>query len=230
MPLLISLLKATFEGAWRRWFGGGASDYFESKGLNEDSTWYTKLLCSRGTQTFVNYLFLTACFYYSFNIANTALVFLPESWQAFIIKYQLVLSVYNAIMFQSLYWSKGHGPMFDYGHQNPVTEETIRRHNEMWFTKYLNKWFDKKYGKENRYNYLYDSLAMLIRYTYPCVIVSLTAGWYILPLGLYCTCVYAFMWGIYDAFTPFFFNKKEWFAAPTKIAEVIIGAIVGFII
>lgn len=227
MSLLVSCFKAVFEGAWRRWFGGGAKDYLEYKGLKEDSTWWTKLLCSRGTQTFVNYIFLSICFYCSFDIANTVFGLFPGEWKQYIEDYSWILAIYNAIVFQSLFWSKGHGPIFDYGH-GTVTPETIKRYNSMWFTKFLDKWWEKHYPVEKKYGYFYDCLSMLIRYTYPCVLVSLTAGWYILPLGLCCTGCYAIMWGIFDADTWFFENKKPWFNIPTKIAEVLIGLIVGF--
>lgn len=228
--LLIDLLKAGIEGAWRRWFGGGASDYFESKGLQDDSTWYTKLLCSRGTQSFFNYIFLSLCFYYSFNIDNTILRWLPDNWQDYILEYGWILAIYNGIMFQCLYWSKGHGAMFDYGHGGYPAADTIKRYKEMWFTKYLDKCWDKYFGEQTKYTYFYDCLSMAIRYTYPCVIVALTAGWHILPLGIICTGCYAIMWGIYDHDNWLFNKLKAWYQAPTKVAEVLTGACVGFLI
>lgn len=231
MSLVILLLKAIFEGIWRRWFGGGASGYFKRRGLKEDSTWYTKLLCSRGTQSFVNYIFLSVCFYYSFNISNTALYWLPNSWQDIIIQYSWILAIYNGFLFQSLYWSKGHGPIFDYGHGTyPPSKETLKRYQEMWHTPLFDKLWNKWFPEAKKYTYLYDSLSMFIRYTYPCIIVSLTAGWYILPLGLCCTGCYALMWGICDHDNWFFDKTKPWITSPTQAAEILIGLMVGFMI
>lgn len=224
--LIISLLKGIYEGIWRRWFGGGASGFFANR--PDKNSWYAKLLKSRGTQTFANYIFLTICFYYSFDIADTIFNWFPQSYKEFINKYKLILSIYNAFMFQCLYWSKGHGPIFDFGHGLDPSSESLERYNGMWHTKYLNKFWDKYFGEETRYSYAYDCISMFIRYTYPCILVGITAGWYILPLGMVCTGCYAICWGLYDHDNWLLKKLEPVVSAPTQLAEIITGFTVGY--
>lgn len=218
----MDIIYGLIESMWRRWFGGAYSCI-----ENKDSIWY-KILESRGVQSVFNILFLWFLFYQCFNIADTVFGIFPKSWQSFIEQYKLYIALYNSCMFQFLFWSKGHGPIFDYGHGVNPSPETIQRYNEMWHTKYLDKFWEKcmiKYFP--KYGYTYDLFSMSFRYSYPAVIVGLTAGFYIMSFGIIVAAIYALCWGIYDENPNWYASRHEIATGPTKVAEFIAGFCVG---
>lgn len=221
----MSIIYGLIESIWRRWFGGAYAC------IDNKNTRLYKILESRGTQTVFNILFLWFLFYQAFNISNTVFCVLPESWQSFIQHYKLYISLYNSLMFQFLFWSKGHGPIFDYGHGLDPSSETLKRYNEMWHTKYLDKFWNKYMTKYfNRYGFTYDAISMLVRYSYPAIIVGLTAGFHIMTFGILVASVYAICWGIYDENPKWYASRKEIAKGPTKLAEFVVGFLVGALI
>ena len=117
-----------------------------------------------------------------------------------------------AAVLQGLFWARGHGEFFDYGHSK---KPDISRYESVWWWKYV-----KKYIPENMlYGYACDFVCMNVRYTLPAVIMGLIL--LNIPLmfaGLVLCGVYAFMWACYDL---------GWTTTPTKIAEALSGFLVG---
>lgn len=116
---------------------------------------------------------------------------------------------------QGLFWARGHGEFFDYGHsKNP----DVSRYEKEWWWKYAKKYIPEKM----LYGYSCDFLCMNIRYTMPAVLMGLILV--NIPLmfaGLVVAGVYSFMWTMHDLdLTPY----------PTKIAEFISGFLVGILL
>lgn len=156
-----------------------------------------KILGNRGLQTaFMCLLFLS--------------IYLPSSsnW--------LVPMIITAWL-QFQFWSRGHGCCFDIGHGGIPDEKMIKRYNERWYHIPCD-WLSKK-GCFPYYGTWYDFIYMTLRYTCP-MIPMMIFDWRYILIGLSISFIYLFCWD---------FNikgNKDWLNSPTKIAEIICGAIV----
>ena len=116
---------------------------------------------------------------------------------------------------QGLFWARGHGEFFDYGHSK---KPDVSRYESVWWWKYVKKYIHEKM----LYGYACDFVCMNVRYTLPAIVMGLILM--NIPLmfaGLVLCGVYAFMWSCYDL---------RWTEVPTKIAEAISGFLVGILL
>lgn len=130
--------------------------------------------------------------------------------------YNWIVSTIITSWLQFQFWSRGHGCCFDMGRGNKK-EETIKRYQERWY--YIPcDWLSEKLGFE-KYGIMYDFCYMTLRYTCP-MLPMMFLDWRYILIGLSISFIYLICWT---------FNlkgKKEWLNAPTKIAELISGAVV----
>lgn len=193
LHLILTATAALFESFWRRLFGGLSIK--------------PKFLEIRGVQHFLNCVFLLLVFYYKFNQ-------LISTW------WILGLSiVYMTALWQIEFWTRAHGPEYDAGRDRNPTEEMISRYEQQWFCRWI---LTPVYNYMGWKKYLlsYDLLAMIIRYTYPCVYLFPLYGENIFLVGLAVGPVYAFSWSFYE-------HENTRYGS-TMMAEWIVGAIVGF--
>lgn len=118
----------------------------------------------------------------------------------------------SAGVLQGLFWARGHGEFFDYGHSKKMD---LARYESVWWWKFVKKYIPEKM----LYGYSCDFVCMNIRYTLPAIIMGLIL--FNIPLmfaGLVLSGVYAFMWACCDL---------GWTKIPTKIAEFVSGLLVG---
>jgi hypothetical protein len=156
-----------------------------------------KILSSRGLQTaFMCLLFLS--------------IYLPEfdDW---------IVPVVITAWLQIQFWSRGHGCCFDLGYGGKPNDEMIKRYNERWYHKPCD-WLAEKFGFE-LYGRVYDYLYMTLRYTCP-MIPMMWFDWKYIIIGLLASNVYLICWD-FDIK-----GNRDWLDKPTKIAEIIYGAIV----
>lgn len=116
---------------------------------------------------------------------------------------------------QGLFWARGHGEFFDYGHNRTVE---VERYEKVWWWKYVKKHIPEKM----LYGYACDFVCMNVRYTLPSIVMGIIL--INIPLmfaGLVLCGVYAFMWACRDL---------GWTNIPTKIAEFISGFLVGILL
>lgn len=221
--MLEGLLKGTLMAFWRRWFGGATKNIADENNISH-SNFFIKLLDNRGTQYIVGIILFFILFMCGEqnNIFTTFNINLPL-WL-----FSLV-SLYNSIMLYALFWSKGHGPMLDVGGNNKPSQDTINRYNKMWFTKYLDRFFDK-YRPEAKYGVFYDWISMTIRYTYPTIFIAPFSNWSILLLGPIAGFIYATF--AYIGYNDVWVYEKcpKWLDRPIKWSEICLGFIVGCII
>ena len=217
MQFLLSIIFGFFESIWRRWFGGFVKHEYFGKKIPD---WFYKIIHSRGTQTIVNIIILTSIFLLNSYWVSTPLT----NWFISLGLNKYILAIIMALIFQFMFWSKGHGPSFDIGRWDP--EEYKERYKNVWFNKICEKIIPKKYW----YGFLYDCIWMICRYAYgACFMIPFIWTFKILWLGLIAASVYAFCWTLYEK-ENWLFNKPIFKMAsnPTQLAELINGFIVGF--
>lgn len=193
MNILFALLSGIFFSLWRRWFGGGFKE-----------TW---LKNNRGVQTTV------------FILASTFILLHQHysMWLCWL--YAITVSVW----LYSMYWSKGHGVMFDYGHGgNPTNKETQDRYNNMWGYKFLCWLFPTSW----HHNFFFDKTLMMIRYTLPMLpLCVFNIKW--IFVGLLTASVYGISWLLYDKNPEWFKNIPFAKYLPTGVSEYLVGFIFG---
>lgn len=156
-----------------------------------------KILKNRGLQTiFMCLLFMS--------------IYLPASqnW---------LISIVKTAWLQFQFWSRGHGCCFDLGRGGIPDQKTVDRYNERWYHIPCD-WLAKKCGF-SYYGTIYDYCYMTLRYTCP-MIPMMIFDWRYILIGLSISHIYLICWS---------FNikgKKDWLNAPTKVAEIISGAVV----
>lgn len=102
-----------------------------------------------------------------------------------------------ALVMQLLFWTLTFGVYFDIGRGGrPVTQEDIDDYNKPRFAPILNWCFPDKY----RYTPFYDYCGMMIRFTWPCVIMCFipTFNSGMLMLGPWTATVYGLGWVMRD--------------------------------
>ena len=116
---------------------------------------------------------------------------------------------------QGLYWARSHGCCFDFGHGQPPD---VKRYEQLWYWKYV-----KKIIPESQwYGFSGDYILMTVRYTLPAMLCALCL--LCVPLnfmGLTLSCIYAFMWIMYDWWG---------FQKPTEYAELVAGFTTGLFV
>jgi hypothetical protein len=163
-----------------------------------------KILKNRGVQTvFMCLLFLS--------------IYLPvfDNW---------LMPIVITAWLQFQFWSRFHGGVFDIGRGNK-SQETIDRCNKYWWHYPVDCIFKLLKAEDKKYGFLYDILYMGFRYTCPMIPMMLFDWRYIL-VGLAISPIYAFCWTLYERENWLFKNKPDWINYPTKLAEIICGALV----
>lgn len=140
--------------------------------------------------------------------------FIITSLALWICDYNWFQIVACSSVLQFLYWAKGHGMCFDYGHG----EVDLNRYERMLSWRLIRKYIPEKYW----YEYSADFILMTTRYTLPAVLMSvILLKPHLCLLGVIVAGVYAFFWALYDVGL----TKK-----PTEISEWIAGFITGFLL
>ena len=130
--------------------------------------------------------------------------------------YSLFQIITCAGVLQGLFWARGHGEFFDYGHN---LKPDVSRYEEFWWWEY----FKKHIPQNQLYNYTCDFVCMCIRYTLPSIIISLILiNIPFILSGVIVAGVYALMWAFYCLGI-----LKTY---PTQVAEIISGFLVGVIL
>lgn len=137
------------------------------------------------------------------------------AWKAILLG--TAISVYLYIQ----YWSRGHGCCFDIGRDKQPSKETEKRYNERWYHIPCDWLADK--GFFPKYGVRYDFLYMTLRYTCP-ILPMIYFDWKYILIGLSVAPVYDICWMWYQS-KIWLKNPPEWLNAPTKVAEIIVGAI-----
>lgn len=128
--------------------------------------------------------------------------------------YNWVQIVACSSVLQFLYWAKGHGMCFDYGH-GAVDKD---RYEKMLSWRLIRKYIPEKMW----YGYQADFLLMTTRYTLPAILMScILLKPHICLLGLIVGGVYAFFWALFDLGL----TKR-----PTEWAEWVVGFLTGFLL
>lgn len=130
-------------------------------------------------------------------------------------KWYITLVIIAWLQFQ--FWSRGHGCCFDLGYGGIPSQETVDRYNERWYHIPCDWLADK--GCFPYYGTQYDFCYMTLRYTCP-MIPMMIFDWKYILIGFSISCIYLLCWS---------FNikgKRDWNNYPTKIAEIISGAVV----
>jgi hypothetical protein len=141
-----------------------------------------------------------------FLVGCGALWYMDYSWV------QIVLTMLGL---QGLYWARGHGEFFDYGHHQPPD---IKRYEEFWWWKYVKLIIPN----DQLYKWHCDFICMAIRYTLPAVLIGvILLRTPIMFSGTLLACGYGLMWLFYD----WGYLKK-----PTNYGEYIGGFITGLLL
>lgn len=193
ITLAVGVGCGIFESLWRRWFGGG---------LSKLSDWWEKHIKWLSLRLIKHAINISALFCAMFFWRN-----MTWYW-----------SIYAALVMQILFWTMTFGMYFDIGrHGKPVTEEDIKAYNKPWFSFILNWCFT-----EERYTDFYDYCGMMIRFTWPLLLMfwlpTFNSG--ILFLGPLVALVYGLGWVMKDKNL----LKK---LGPTEIAEFAAGFMTG---
>ena len=125
----------------------------------------------------------------------------------------------TSLIIQICFWTLTFGMYFDIGRGGkPVTDEDIKDYNKPWFAPILN-WCFKP---ESLYTPFYDFCAMMIRFTWPVVLVAFipTFNSGIALLGQWTAFVYAIGWVLYE-------KGSLKHLGPTEFGEFAAGAGVG---
>ncbi len=141
--------------------------------------------------------------------------FLGACIALWVCEYNWLQIVTCSAVLQGLFWARGHGEFFDYGHSK---KPDVSRYESVWWWKYVKKYVPD----EILYGYSCDFVCMNIRYTLPAVIMGLILlNIPVMFAGLVLSGVYALMWAYCDLL---------WIEVPTKIAEFISGFLVGILL
>lgn len=139
-------------------------------------------------------------------------------------------SVYGIGVIQGLFWAGGHGAAFDMSRSGQPDENIVKRYNKVWFAPIVNFLVPQSMW----YGFGYDFLWMAIRYTWPLALLVPVFGLGVLWLGPVVALIYAVCWSWYEKGVsgtkesnlkkyPLPFNLQ-----PTQLAEIIAGALSGF--
>lgn len=129
--------------------------------------------------------------------------------------YGIYRSLIAALIFQGLFWARGHGEFFDYGHS---PKPDVSRYESVWWWKYVKKYIPEKM----LYSYACDFICMNVRYTLPAFLLSVVL--LSIPtafMGLALCGTYALLWAYHDLGLT---------NTPTKIAEILSGFLVGMLL
>lgn len=133
-------------------------------------------------------------------------------WYSGYDKIQCVLSV---LVLQALYWARGHGEFYDFGHKQPPD---VSRYEAFWWWKYVKKIIPT----EQLYQWHCDFICMSIRYTLPAILIGIILLQVpIVFAGICLSCGYALMWLL-----------KDWgyIKNATNYGEIIGGFITGLLL
>lgn len=120
---------------------------------------------------------------------------------------------------QGLYWARAVGMYQDIGRAGQPDKKMLKRYNDMWYNKFLNKWFSKC-----KYSVIYDWCGLTIRYTLPALLIAFILGNYAFIVAGFCvSSIYSICWTLYD----FKCLKK---LGPTELAEILAGVVTGLLL
>lgn len=128
-------------------------------------------------------------------------------------------TIYSVAVIEGLFWAPGHGPGFDMSRAGAPDDPS--RYEEKWW----NKVCQFLVPCEQWYSFGYDWLWMMLRYTSPCVLLIPVFGWEILFMGLLVAPVYGFCASFYEKVDTS--RWPSWLDRANKLAEIIVGAVVG---
>lgn len=143
-----------------------------------------------------------------------ALGFVVSSLALVCAGYGWLQSALCACVLQFLFWAKGHGMCFDFGHG----EVDKDRYEEMLSWRLIKKYIPKKMW----YGYNADFVLMATRYTIPAAIMGvILLSPHLFLLGAIVAGIYALFWSLYDL---------KLVSKPTELAEYAVGFITGIML
>ena len=143
--------------------------------------------------------------------------FLGASIALWLCGYHWIQIIACAVVLQGLYWARAVGMYQDIGNGGNPDEKMKKRYDEMWYNKFLDKWF-----KEYKYSDLYDFVGLTIRYTLPSILIAfILLNFSFIWAGFLVSSTYALMWK---------FHNYGYLKNPTEWAEWIAGFITGFVL
>lgn len=143
--------------------------------------------------------------------------FTATSFVLWYIGYGWIQIIACAGVLQGLYWARAVGMYQDIGNGGVPDEKMKKRYDEMWYNKFLDKWF-----KEYKYSDLYDFIGLTIRYTLPSILIAfILLNFSFVWAGFLVSSTYALMWKLHN----YGYLKK-----PTEISEWVVGFITGFLL
>jgi hypothetical protein len=132
-------------------------------------------------------------------------------------EYHWIQAILCAGVLQGLYWARAVGMYQDIGNGGTPDEKMKKRYDEMWYNKFLDKWF-----KEYKYSDLYDFIGLTIRYSLPSILIAfILLNFSFLWAGFLVSSTYALMWK---------FHNYGYLKNPTEWAEWIAGFITGLML
>lgn len=207
ISFFVAILNGIIWAALRRIYGGAIK---------------TGLLSKRGIQTAIMLLFM-----FPFMVPSTFLSTFLSTIPDYKTNLAIILGIVYSVYLQFVFWSKGHGPMFDVGTDKKPTSGTIERYEEMWGYKLACKTtpYPRWYG------FWFDFKLMFYRYSWPMIPVAVICSSFGMFLaGLTIAPIYAFCWALYRE-EKWIFNKLPfWCSYPTNLAEILSGFVFGFAI
>lgn len=149
------------------------------------------------------------------HIVNIVFIFAIMYWVRGL---DILWTVITVGIMEGLYWSLGHGPYFDLGRGGMPDEKMKKRYNKMFYH-YILDWC---FSEEERYTTFYDFCGMLIRYTWPLLLMWIVPGFNlgITVLGELVAVAYAVCWVARD-------KKLLKKLGATDLGEYIAGGLTG---
>lgn len=119
---------------------------------------------------------------------------------------------------EGLHWSLGHGPYFDLGRGGIPDEKMKKRYNKMFYH-YILDWC---FPEEEKYGTFYDFCGMLLRYTWPLLLLWVVPSYNlsVSVLGELIAVAYAVCWVAKD-------KKLLKKLGATELGEYIAGGLTG---
>ena len=133
------------------------------------------------------------------------------------LNYNIICNILACFALQGVFWALGHGPAFDFGRSKKIEVERYEKY-------FWDKWCKWLVPEKEWYQFGYDFLWMLFRYSLPALLVSvILCNWWFMMAGVCVTFAYTICWALYDK------GKLKRLSA-TELAEIVSGFIVGLLL
>lgn len=168
---------------------------------------------------------LTSKFWGNRAIQTTVMIIILFSIYYFINTNNWIPALVISMWLQFQYFSRGHGAVIDTGDNKNVTEDTISRYNSRWYHYPVDYLFEKLNRADRKYGYLYDTLYLWLRYSFPLLPLSLILhpGYFL--IGTSIPFIYIFANNLQKE-EPWVFDKNKWYwRRGWALAEMLTGGV-----